>query len=156
MKTPFLATLLAVLFVPPLLCPSQQPPPPPPPPASTPAENNPPPQQAETGSSSSKSKTKLIPSYLIVGTVFNENSLSFPGAEVLIRKSGEKKVRWNTATNSRGEFAMRVPPGFEYVVTVKAKKYEDKTEQVDAKVDVQQRLSIKLVPKNHEKTGAKP
>jgi hypothetical protein len=154
MKTPLSAALLAVLLVAPHIGPFQEPPPPPP--RSTPAPNNPPSEQpAETGSSSSKSKTKLLPSYLIIGTVFNENALSFPGAEVQIRKSGEKKVRWNTATNSRGEFAVRVPPGFQYEVTVKAKKYEEQTEQVDAKVDVQQRLSIKLVPKNQEKTGAK-
>ena len=35
------------------------------------------------------------------------------------------------------------------------KKYDDKIENVDSKVDVQQRLSIKLEPKGQAKAGAK-
>jgi hypothetical protein len=92
---------------------------------------------------------------LIIGTVFNEHALSFPGVQVRIRQMGEKKFKWQTYTNSRGEFAVRVFPDFEYEVIVHAKKYEDQTQNVDAKVDVQQRLSIKLEPQK-SKTGAKP
>jgi len=75
---------------------------------------------------------------------------------VRIRRSGDKKYRWETYTNSRGEFAVRVFPGYEYEVLTHVKKYEDQTQNVDAKVDVQQRLSIKLEPRGQAKTGAKP
>jgi hypothetical protein len=109
----------------------------------------------DNGASSSKSKSQPIPSFLIIGTVFNENALSFPGVQVRIRVSGEKKFKWQTYTNSRGEFAVRVPPGSEYEVVTHVKKYADQSQNVDAKVDVQQRLSIKLEPQSQAKAGAK-
>jgi inorganic triphosphatase YgiF len=88
--------------------------------------------------------------------VFDEHALSLAGAQVRIRKSGEKKFRWQTYTDSRGEFAVRVPPGEEYEVVIHGdKKYEDATQAVDSKVDIQQRLSIKLQPKGPAKTGGK-
>jgi hypothetical protein len=111
--------------------------------------------RTNTGSSSSKTKNRLIPSFLILGTVFNEKALSFPGVQVRIRRSGEKKFLADTYTNTQGEFAARVPPGYEYEVLVRVKKYEDRTETVDGRSDVQQRLSIKMQPKNQAKTGGK-
>jgi hypothetical protein len=114
-----------------------------------PGKSNPPVQAAPD-----KGKTKPIPSFLIVGTVFNENALSFPGVQVRIRRAGETKFTWETFTNSRGEFAVRVPPGYEYEVLVRTKKYKDQTKSVDSKVDVQQRLSIQLEPVT-QNTGAK-
>jgi hypothetical protein len=109
----------------------------------------------ESGSSSSKTKAKLIPSFLIIGTIFNENAMSFPGVQVRIRVSGEKKFKWETYTNLRGEFAVRVPPGFDYEVVTHVKKYADQMQNVNAKADVQQRLSIKLEPQEQTKAGTK-
>lgn len=109
----------------------------------------------DNGNSSRKTKSQAIPSFLIIGTVFNENALSFPGVQVRVRVSGEKKFKWETYTNSRGEFAVRVPPGSNYEVVTHVKKYADQTQNVDAKVDVQQRLSIKLEPQSQAKAGAK-
>jgi hypothetical protein len=101
--------------------------------------------------------TKTIPGFLIIGTVFNENALSFPGVEVRIRLAGEKKYRWETYTNSRGEFAVRVPEGRAYELLVRVKKYQEHRETVTtANNDIQQRLSIRLQPINAGKTGAKP
>jgi len=102
-----------------------------------------------------KGKPKPVPSFLIIGTVFNEHALSFPGVQVSIRRTGEKRYAWETYTNSRGEFAVRVPPGYDYEVLVHIKKYKDQTKSVDSKVDVQQRLSIQLEPVKPPKTGAK-
>jgi len=137
--------LAAILYIPNPVTTQE---PSPPAPESAPATSS--------GSSSSKTNAKLIPSFLIIGTVFNENALSFPGVQVRIRRSGEKKFHWETFTNSRGEFAVRVPPGFDYEVVTHVKKYDDQTLSVDSKVDVQQRLSIKLEPQGQAKTGAKP
>ena len=99
-------------------------------------------------------KTKPTPSFLIIGTVFNEHALSFSGVQVRIRRAGEKKFAWETYTNPRGEFAVRVPPGYNYEVTIHIKKYKDQTLSVDSKVDVQRRLSIQLEPVTPAKTGA--
>jgi hypothetical protein len=87
--------------------------------------------------------------------VFNEHAYSFPGVEVRIRRGDQKKFRWDTYTDSRGEFAVRVPPGYQYVVVTHVKKYADQTQNVDSTVDVQKRLSIKLEPQSHTKGGAK-
>jgi len=134
---------------------TSQEPPPPPPPAATPDSSGASGQPAPAaGSSSSKTKNKPIPSFLIIGTVFNEKALSFPGVQVRIRRTGEKKFQWETYTNSRGEFAVRVPPGYDYEVVIHVNKYEDQTQSVDSKVDVQQRLSVKLQPRGKTKTGA--
>jgi len=109
--------------------------------------------QAQSETKSGKSKP--VPSFLIIGTVFNEHALSFPGVQVRIRRAGEKKFAWETYTNPRGEFAVRVPPGYEYEVTIHVKNYKDQTQSVDSKVDVQRRLSIQLEPVTPAKTGAK-
>jgi hypothetical protein len=142
--TIFTSMLLAVLLYLPVFGMAQEPPPPTTPagPAAQPA--------TDTGSTSSKVKKNEIPSFLIIGTVFNEKALSFPGVQVRIRRSGEKKFLYETYTNSRGEFAVRVPPGYDYEVVMHIKKYEDQTRSVDSKVDVQQRLSIKLEPRGQK------
>lgn len=75
-----------------------------------------------------------------------------------IRRQGEKKFAWETYTNSRGEFAVRVPPGVHYEVVVHMKKYKERTAKVDSTADVQQRLSIQLEPTDQSaeaSTGAK-
>lgn len=59
--------------------------------------------------------------------------MSFPGAELRIRKTGEKKYRWESYTNSRGEFAVRVPQGSDYEMVVRAKGYAEQTRTIDAK-----------------------
>jgi len=75
---------------------------------------------------------------------------------VRIRRMDQKKFRWETYTNSRGEFAVRVPEGFDYEVVVRAKHYQDQSKSVRTNAgDIQQRLSIRLEPVNPGKTGAK-
>lgn len=140
---------LCVLFYLPGIGVSQEQPQPAPP--ATPAV----PADSAKAGAPSKSKTKVIPSFLIIGTVFNENALSFPGVQVRIRRSGEKKFQYETYTDSRGEFAVRVPPGYDYEVVTHVKRYDDQSRTVDSKQDVQQRLSIKLEPQNKGKTGTK-
>ena len=111
--------------------------------------------QAESGTKGS-SKNKAEPGFLIIGTVFDEKAFSFPGVQVRIRRADEKKFRWETYTNSRGEFAVRVPSGFDYEVIVRAKHYQDQAKSVTTNNgDLQQRLSIKLEPAAPGKTGTK-
>ena len=80
-----------------------------------------------------KKKYSHASDYLIRGTVFTEKALSFPGAQLRIRKVGEKKYRWESYTNSRGEFAVRVPQGSDYEMVVRSKGYVEQTRTIDAK-----------------------
>jgi hypothetical protein len=70
---------------------------------------------------------------VIRGTVFNDKALSAPGAQLRIRRVQEKKFRWETYTNSRGEFAVRVPQGSDYEMVVRAKGFVEQTRNIDAK-----------------------
>lgn len=81
----------------------------------------------------SKKKYSHLNDFLIRGTVFNEKALSFPDVELRLRKEGEKKYKWETHTNSRGEFAVRVPEGANYEILVHVKGFADQTRTVEAK-----------------------
>jgi hypothetical protein len=147
------ATLFfAALFLPPMA--AAQEPIPPSPPASPQAPATAPPP-AQESSSTSKHKSK-IPPFLILGTVFNEHALAFPGVEVKIRRKGEKKFRYDSYTNSRGEFAIRVPDGIEYEVVVREKNYKEQSQAVVANMaDVQRRLTFKLESTKPAQAGDK-
>lgn len=51
------------------------------------------------------------PYAVIFGTVWDPDSRPLYGIHVQLRRSGEKKVRWEAYSDHRGEFAFRVPPG---------------------------------------------
>jgi hypothetical protein len=126
------ATLL--LPLPPALARHQEPASPAPPPAAAPAQ--PPattPANPSTGTSSSKRKYSHANDFLIRGTVFTDKALAFPAVQLRIRRSTEKKFHWETYTNSRGDFAVRVPQGLEYELVIHAKGFADQTRAIDAK-----------------------
>lgn len=90
--------------------------------------------------------------FLIHGTVFDDKALSVPGAELRIRRSGEKKYHWATRTNSRGEFAIRVPPGNDYEVFVQVRGFADSTHPVDAKSGLgDENVVVRLEPGEKKK-----
>jgi hypothetical protein len=147
-----LTTLFLATLVLPCLAMAQQPASPPPPPADAPPAA-PPAASVQESSSASKRKSK-IPPFLILGTVFNERALAFPGVEVKIRRKGEKKFRYDIYTNSRGEFAIRVPDGIEYEVVVRQKTYKEQSQVVTANMaDVQKRMTFKLETIKPAKAG---
>src|SRR5436309_13532909 len=88
---------------------------------------------AASTSKPGKKKYSHANDFLIHGTVFSDKALSFPGVQLRIRKAGEKKFRWESYTNSRGEFAMRVPQGSDYEMVVRAKGFAEQTRTIDAK-----------------------
>jgi hypothetical protein len=99
-----------------------------PPSASSPAT-----APASTHGKPAKKKYSHTNDFLIRGTVFTDKALSFPGVQLRIRKAGEKKFRWESYTNSRGEFAVRVPQGSDYEMVVRAKGFAEQTRAIDAK-----------------------
>jgi hypothetical protein len=103
--------------------------PPPPPPDTAPAA----PATAATPGKPARKKYSHVNDYLIRGTVFTDKALSFPDVQLRIRKVGEKKFRWESYTNSRGEFAVRVPQGSDYEMVVHVKGFAEQTRTIDAK-----------------------
>jgi hypothetical protein len=88
--------------------------------------------QSSSSSKHGKQNYSHANDFLIRGTVFTEKALAFPGAELRIRRSGEKKFRWQDQTNSRGEFAIRVPQGVQYEMVVRAKGFAEQSRTIDA------------------------
>jgi hypothetical protein len=89
-------------------------------------------------------KQKLADQFLIFGTVFEESGFLLRDAEIQVRRAGEKRVRWRQFSDRRGEFAVRVPPGSEYELTVKAKGFETHSRKIDARAGKGEDLAIRL------------
>jgi hypothetical protein len=91
--------------------------------------------QAQSSSSAKGGKQNYSHAndFLIRGTVFTDKALSFPDAQLRIRRAGEKKFRWEDRTNSRGEFAIRVPQGTQYEMVVHAKGFAEQARTIDAR-----------------------
>ncbi len=94
-------------------------------------------QPPASADSSSKQKPPASASrhtddFLIRGTIFTEEGLALPGAQMRIRRIAEKKPRWQTVSNSRGDFAVRVKMGTAYEVTVRAKGFQEQSLPVNA------------------------
>jgi hypothetical protein len=103
--------------------------------AQTPNQESAPASQPQSSSSARNGNPKYSHAndFLIRGTVFTDKALSFPGVQLRIRRSKEKKFRWEDRTNSRGEFAIRVPQGVQYEMLVRAKGYADQIRTIDAR-----------------------
>ncbi len=119
----------------------------------------PPPSQAPPASAApgapekpQKQKYSHANDFLIIGTVFDPNGYAFSGAQLRIRRSNEKKYRWDSYTNSRGEFAVRVPQGSAYEMLIRAKGFADQTRALDAKTGVSEaRIVFRMQPAAGEK-----
>lgn len=115
--------------------------------AAAPAPQTTPSAQAPAPEKPKKQKYSHANDFLIIGTVFDPRGYAFPGVQLKIRRSSEKKIRWNDYTNSRGEFAVRVPQGSEYEMVVHARGFEDQTRDLDAKTGVSEaRLVFRMEP----------
>lgn len=101
----------------------------PPPPSAVPAPQAP----AATPGKPAKKKYSHANDFLIHGTIFTDKALSFPGVQLRIRRAGEKKFRWVSYTNSRGEFAVRVPQGSDYELVVRTKGFAEQTRTIGTK-----------------------
>jgi len=120
--------------------------PPPPPPATPPAAQTAPPEKP------AKQKYSHANDFLIIGTIFDPKGFAFPGVELKIRRASEKKYRWDSYTNSRGEFAVRVPQGSDYELLIHAKGFADQTRALDAKTGVSEaRIVFRMEPVGGEK-----
>jgi hypothetical protein len=106
------------------------------------------PRQPATADSSSTHKKagSHANDFLITGTVFDNHGLSLKGVRLRIRRESEKKNRWETYTNFRGEFAIRVPQGEDYEVEVQTKGFAKQSRTVDANQGTDQKVIFHMEP----------
>lgn len=90
--------------------------------------------------------------FLLFGTVFTEKGFALLGAEIRVRRAGESKSRWEARSDRRGEFAVRVPRGAEYEMSVSAKGYQQQMRRIDARTGNHEDLVFRLQPAS----GGKP
>lgn len=85
------------------------------------------------------------PHAVVAGTVFRENGFSLPGAAVTLAvKDASKMKKIQSVSDSRGEFAFRVPPGAAtYLVRASMKGFQS-TEK-EASVSGEERVEVTLV-----------
>jgi hypothetical protein len=91
-------------------------------------------------------KHKRPPEVVIMGTVFTEKGFSLAGATIRVNRVGERKAKWEAASDRRGEFGVRVPQGAEYEVRVNAKGYEEQKQKVDGKSSTYENLVFRMTP----------
>jgi hypothetical protein len=93
-------------------------------------------------------------------TVFTDQGFALPGARVRVRRSDEKKFRWEATSDHQGELAFRVPPGAEYEMTIDARGFKTQTRKIDAREENRADLTIRMEPQaapgTEPGTGGKP
>jgi len=83
---------------------------------------------------------------LIVGTVWGPDNRPVAGIPVTIRRATDKKAEWERISDSRGEFAQRVPAGGQdYIIQadIKTPKGQPKPE-ITVRIDDNERKDVGL------------
>ena len=98
-----------------------------------------------------KKTLALMQSCLLYGNVFTADGHLLYGADVHVYKSGDKHWKWEAASDRRGEFAIRVPPGADYVVEVTSKGFVTQTQKVTANASSRVDMVFHLDPGSDKK-----
>jgi hypothetical protein len=83
---------------------------------------------------------------LIYGTVWGPDNTPIAGVPITIRRSSDKKPKWELVSDRRGEFAQRVPPGKdEYIVQANIKTPKGQTKpEVKVQIENNERQDVGL------------
>lgn len=101
-----------------------------------------------------KKKEKPLDTYSVVaGTVFREPGLALPEADVTLAMAGDeasKKIKkLSFSTNTRGEFAFRLPAvKGSYVVTASAKGFRKQQKTVEVQPEERVDVTFMLSPES--------
>jgi hypothetical protein len=102
--------------------------------------------------SAASSQRKPSPNDCIFyATVFTNQGRLLEGAEVHVRPNGKKHPDYAALSDRRGEFAVHVPPGIDYDISVKAEGFAPQVRTVNAQTG-RQDLVFHMEPK----AGKKP
>jgi hypothetical protein len=97
--------------------------------------------------------------FVIFATIFTDRGFAFPGARVRVRRSEEKKFRWESVSDTRGELALRVPQDAQYEMTVEARGFQMQTRKIDARegnrADLSIRMELQAKPNSDARAGGK-
>jgi hypothetical protein len=95
-----------------------------------------------------KASEAAQPFAMIAGTVFRPPGFALPGAQVQVEPESEgKSKKIKTVSDSRGEFAIRVPPvSMKYTVTVTSNGYQAQQKTVAIEGEQRKDLSFQLEP----------
>ena len=110
------------------------------------------------------SNTTHAHDFLIFTTVFTDNGLALYGARTRLRRTDEKKFRWEAVSDHQGELAFRVPQGAQYEMIVEARGFKAQTRKIDATQDLRADLTVRMeamadssaAPHPEPSTGGKP
>lgn len=100
-----------------------------------------------------KGRKQPAPTALVAGTVFRESGLSFPGVDLILEAVPDSAKRtkgrpWRAVSDSRGEFAFRVPAGpARYTLAASAPGMEPWKTQIEIQGEERVDLSIVLKSK---------
>lgn len=108
------------------------------------------PQESQKDAKADRDKKKEV--FVLAGTVFTEQGFALPGAQISVRRAGEKKVRGKAVADRRGEFGVRLRDAGEYEVTVEAKGYETQALKFSAQLGGGTSLVFRMQPAS----GGKP
>ena len=88
------------------------------------------------------------PLALISGTVFQSSGFSLPGAKVTAVSAQQRKIKIESQTGQRGEFALRVPAAKgPYIVTAEAKGFEEQQKTAEVYEAEKTMVTFQLSPK---------
>jgi Carboxypeptidase regulatory-like domain len=119
-------------------------------------DNPPQPTAPANPNQSSGKKYSHANDFLLRGTVFTNTAYAFPGVQIRVRRAGEKKFRWETYSNSRGEFAIRIPQGSDYELNVHSKGFVDQNRTINAKAgNLEEGITFQMQPVQSKQTGGK-
>ena len=90
--------------------------------------------------------------FVIFADVYTDRGFALPGAKVRVRRSDERKFRWEAISDTRGELGVRVKQGAEYELTIEARGFKAQTRKIDARAGNREELTIQMEPS----TGGKP
>lgn len=92
-------------------------------------------------------KSSVPPYALIFGNVFDPAGQCYAGASVEVRRDSERKARWRTQSDARGEFGVRLPAGAgRYVLTLRARGFAEEVRTVTIADDERVDLLFHLQP----------
>jgi Carboxypeptidase regulatory-like domain len=86
--------------------------------------------------------------FVIFTTVFTDQGFALFGARARVRREEDKKFKWEAMSDHRGEFAIRVPQGTEYEMTIEARGFKPETRKIDTRQDNRTDLTIRMEPQN--------
>lgn len=82
--------------------------------------------------------------YVIFATVFTDRGFALTGARARVRRSEEKKFRWEAMSDRRGELGIRVKQGSEYELTVEARGFQPQRRKIDAREGDREDLTLQM------------